>query len=63
MDTFDHKPVHQISLAAGEKVALCRCWQSKKFPICDGMHKCLKDKNGRFPGPVIVTCEQTDKEK
>ena len=38
-----------VKLQPGEKVALCRCYGSKQFPLCDGTHR-------QHPGkaPVIV---------
>ncbi len=36
------------------KVALCRCWQSAKFPYCDGSHNVYNQKHGDKLGPVIV---------
>lgn len=39
-----------VKLQPGEAVHLCRCWQSKTFPFCDGTHKQLPNNQG----PVIV---------
>lgn len=40
-----------MKLEPGERVALCRCLQSKQFPFCDGTHKTLPDSKA---GPVII---------
>ncbi len=41
---------HIVTLQPGEKVMLCRCYQSSKFPLCDIAHaKCQGD-----VGPVVV---------
>jgi CDGSH-type Zn-finger protein len=32
------KVVSPMELKAGEKVVLCRCWQSSTFPLCNGSH-------------------------
>ena len=42
-------PLTTVKLAAGEKVALCRCFGSSKFPYCDGTHT---QHDGK--GPAIV---------
>jgi CDGSH-type Zn-finger protein len=47
------KVVHTIDDDA-EKVVLCRCWRSKKFPYCDGSHNKHNDDTGDNVGPVIV---------
>ena len=47
---------HTVTLKPGEKVALCRCWQSKKFPLCDGSHR----QDNRSQGPVIVEGKPND---
>jgi len=39
-----------MKLEPGERVALCRCMQSKNFPFCDGTHKTIEG----IAGPVIV---------
>jgi len=40
---------------AGKKVAFCRCWQSKKFPRCDGAHKEFNKLTGDNLGPLIIS--------
>ena len=47
---------HTITLKPGEKVALCRCWRSKKFPLCDGSHR----QDNHSQGPVIVEGKPND---
>ncbi|GIX46110.1 MAG: hypothetical protein KatS3mg131_0321 [Candidatus Tectimicrobiota bacterium] len=42
-------PLTTVKLEPGERVALCRCFASGKFPFCDGSHKQHPGK-----GPVIV---------
>lgn len=45
-----HEARTKITVKSGDTVALCRCWQSKKFPFCDGSHNKLEDN----VGPIIV---------
>ncbi len=42
-------PRHIVRLEAGERVSLCRCFASKRFPFCDGTHRQHPGK-----GPVVV---------
>jgi CDGSH-type Zn-finger protein len=45
---------HIVTLQPGEKIMLCRCYKSAKFPICDVSHaKCEGE-----VGPVIVEAAQ-----
>ena len=39
------------------KVAVCRCWQSKKFPLCDGSHRKWNEEHQDQVGPAIVVLE------
>jgi len=39
----------------GKRTAFCRCWQSAKFPLCDGAHGKHNQACGDNLGPVIVT--------
>jgi len=48
----DH-PLTTVKLQPGEKVALCRCFGSQKFPFCDGTHTQHPGK-----GPAIVEVVQ-----
>ena len=42
------------------KVALCRCWQSKKFPLCDGSHRQYNAEHNDNLGPIIVCQKHLD---
>ena len=42
-------PRTTVKLEPGERVALCRCFGSAKFPFCDGTHRGIEGK-----GPAIV---------
>jgi len=48
-------PLTTVKLVVGEKVALCRCFGSSRFPFCDGTHS---DHEGK--GPVIVEAVASD---
>ena len=50
----DHPERCEIQLKPGERVAICRCWQSKKFPFCDGAHRGHNQENNCCLGPAIV---------
>jgi len=39
----------------GKKTVFCRCWQSSKFPLCDGAHAKHNKKCADNLGPVIIT--------
>ena len=49
-----------ITCEAGEKVGICRCWESKKFPFCDGSHKAVA---GMGPAVVVVPAGAKIEEK
>jgi len=42
----------------GEKKAYCRCWKSKKFPLCDGSHNAHNKETGDNVGPLIISNSQ-----
>ena len=48
-----HDERHTVEMEA-DRIALCRCWKSKKFPDCDGSHKQYNIDNDDNTGPVIV---------
>lgn len=39
---------------AHERVAYCRCWKSKKFPLCDGSHREHNAETGDDLGPLVI---------
>lgn len=55
VDVSSEKVVHQISINSGEKAVICRCWESTKFPYCDGAHVQHNKATGDNVGPAIVT--------
>ncbi|PVD38216.1 hypothetical protein C0Q70_00827 [Pomacea canaliculata] len=38
----------------GEKISYCRCWRSKKFPLCDGAHGKHNEETGDNVGPLVL---------
>lgn len=46
---------HEEQIPVGKRVAFCRCWQSARFPYCDGTHKQINAETGDVLGPVVVT--------
>ncbi|KAI8794905.1 CDGSH iron-sulfur domain-containing protein 2 B [Biomphalaria glabrata] len=38
----------------GDSIAFCRCWRSKKFPLCDGAHNAHNKKTGDNVGPMCL---------
>ena len=56
----DYPERSTVSCEAGKRVALCRCWQSKKFPYCDGAHRAYNEEHGTALGPVIVEVAAED---
>lgn len=37
-----------------DKTAYCRCWRSKRFPLCDGSHSKHNDDTGDNVGPLVL---------
>jgi CDGSH-type Zn-finger protein len=50
----DGKAQREELVLSADKVALCRCWQSSKFPYCDGSHHQYNKEHGDDLGPIIV---------
>ncbi|KAK4533745.1 hypothetical protein CCYA_CCYA19G4627 [Cyanidiococcus yangmingshanensis] len=49
------EPKETKELTQGDKFPACRCWQSKKFPMCDGSHATYNKETGDSVGPLVVT--------
>ena len=48
-------PLGRVQVKAGQKVALCRCYKSAKFPYCDGAHIKHNEDTGDNIAPVVLT--------
>lgn len=57
INTKDRPDRHNETIPAGKRVAFCRCWQSDKFPYCDGTHRQVNAERDDNVGPVIVAAE------
>ncbi|KAK7111288.1 CDGSH iron-sulfur domain-containing protein 2 homolog B-like [Littorina saxatilis] len=38
----------------GDKISYCRCWRSKKFPLCDGAHNKHNEETNDNVGPLVL---------
>lgn len=45
---------------AGKKAPICRCWKSKKHPLCDGSHNAWNKETGDKLGPLVVSSVAAD---
>ncbi|MES1910467.1 MAG: hypothetical protein MHM6MM_003054 [Cercozoa sp. M6MM] len=45
----------EVQESANGQIAMCRCWNSKKFPYCDGSHVAHNKKTGDNVGPLLLT--------
>lgn len=45
-----------------KRVSLCRCWKSKKWPLCDGAHKYHNKDNNDKAGPVVLVWNEPEPE-
>lgn len=55
INTNNRPDRHTETIPIGKRVAFCRCWQSDKFPYCDGTHRKVNAEKGDSVGPLIVT--------
>lgn len=53
--TWGDHPRTTVRVRPGERVTLCRCFQSHNFPFCDGSHRQVE---GRGPVTVIVLADE-----
>ncbi|XP_047617590.1 CDGSH iron-sulfur domain-containing protein 1 isoform X1 [Phacochoerus africanus] len=54
------KVVHAFDMEdLGDKAVYCRCWRSKKFPLCDGSHIKHNEETGDNVGPLIIKKKDT----
>lgn len=52
----EHPPRAEINFTG--RVAICRCWQSKKFPFCDGSHNAFNQEHSENLGPMIINKDE-----
>uniref|UniRef100_A0A0B7B2E9 CDGSH iron-sulfur domain-containing protein 2 homologue n=1 Tax=Arion vulgaris TaxID=1028688 RepID=A0A0B7B2E9_9EUPU len=51
----ESKVVTQLDIEdIGDNIALCRCWRSKKFPLCDGSHNQHNAETRDNVGPLLL---------
>ncbi|CAF5091933.1 unnamed protein product, partial [Rotaria magnacalcarata] len=59
VDKYDIEEVTgQCDAASNKTVSYCRCWKSKKFPLCDGSHNAWNKETGDNVGPLVLTKKQ-----
>lgn len=51
---------HNEEVPVGTTIAICRCWQSDKFPYCDGTHRKVNAEQGDNVGPAIIKAVPAD---
>lgn len=54
INTRERPDRHNETVTPGQTIALCRCWQSDKFPYCDGTHRKINRDTGDSVGPAVV---------
>ncbi len=54
---------HVIKAEPGEQFMLCRCYQSKEFPFCDGSHRQIDSTVGPAVIEVVQPQEKDEEEE
>ena len=57
VDFMSVPDVEDVIKAKG-KCTVCRCWKSKKFPLCDGSHVKHNKETGDNVGPLVLTAKK-----
>lgn len=55
-----HPMKEPYPVAIGKKAPVCRCWQSKKFPLCDGSHNAFNKETGSHVGPLVISATEAE---
>lgn len=55
INTKERPNRHTEEIPVGKRVAFCRCWQSDRFPYCDGTHRQVNADQDDNVGPALVT--------
>uniref|UniRef100_A0A0B6YV41 Iron-binding zinc finger CDGSH type domain-containing protein n=1 Tax=Arion vulgaris TaxID=1028688 RepID=A0A0B6YV41_9EUPU len=58
-DVFDIEDLIDM-IKPGEKISFCRCWRSKEWPYCDGVHKEHNQCTGDNVGALNIVRKKTD---
>ncbi|TFJ80007.1 hypothetical protein NSK_008565 [Nannochloropsis salina CCMP1776] len=55
VDSFTMKDIEDLMKKdKNGVVAICRCWRSKNFPLCDGSHTAFNKTCGDNVGPAVL---------
>ncbi|KAL5017816.1 hypothetical protein ScPMuIL_003538 [Solemya velum] len=58
----NQKVVNMVDIEdLGNKVSYCRCWRSKKFPLCDGSHNKHNEDTHDNVGPLVLKRKDAEK--
>lgn len=55
VDFLEVKEIEDLVTKGKGKCAVCRCWKSKKFPLCDGTHMKHNKETGDNVGPLVIS--------
>lgn len=63
VDFMDVTDVEELITKGKGKCLVCRCWKSKKFPLCDGSHVKHNKETGDNVGPLVLQQKEDKTDK